>query len=94
MEIRPLEPLDIPAARELQQYLGYDISIGELSQRADRVQSTAGHYVAVAEKAGHVVGLVHAFERPALEKPYERAFAKNKKRPRRIARSLDVSRNF
>jgi GNAT superfamily N-acetyltransferase len=61
----------MPIARELLQQLGYEVSVEKLISRFARVLVATGHYVAVAEQAEHVVGLLHVFERPALEKPCE-----------------------
>lgn len=71
MLIRPFRQVDTLIARELLKQLGYDIAVEDLTSRLERVLATAGHYVVVAEKAGRVVGLLHVFERPALEKPCE-----------------------
>jgi len=69
--IRKLQRSDIGVARELLKQLGYDIETAELTWRVERVLAAADHYAAVAEQAGRVVGLLHVFERPALEKPCE-----------------------
>jgi GNAT superfamily N-acetyltransferase len=53
------------------QQLGYDVGSAELARRAERVLLAPHHYTVVAEQAGRIVGLLHAFERPALEKPCE-----------------------
>jgi GNAT superfamily N-acetyltransferase len=58
-------------ARELLRQLGYEIAAEELTSRLSRVLAWEHHHVAVAEQAGRVVGLLHVFERPALEKPCE-----------------------
>ena len=71
MPIRPFRPADMPVARELLKQLGYEIAAAELDSRIACVLGTANHHVAVAEEHGRVVGLVHVFERPALEKPCE-----------------------
>lgn len=61
----------MPAVRELLGQLGYEIAAGELEARLERVLAAEGHHVAVVEERGKVVGLLHVFERPALEKPCE-----------------------
>jgi GNAT superfamily N-acetyltransferase len=71
MPTRALRPSDLPIANELLRQLGYDIEATELASRIDRVLANATHFAAVAEHAGKVCGLVHAYERPALEKAYE-----------------------
>ena len=69
--IRKLQRSDIAVAGELLKQLGYDIETAELTWRVERVLAAADHYATVAERAGRVVGLLHVFERPALEKPCE-----------------------
>jgi ribosomal-protein-alanine N-acetyltransferase len=71
MAIRPLQSADLAIANDLLQQLGYDIDPAELATRIDRVLSNTTHFAAVAEEAGAIRGLVHAYERPALEKAYE-----------------------
>jgi predicted N-acetyltransferase YhbS len=71
VRIRPLAEADIEAARGLLRQLGYAISEVELRVRFARVLGAADHLAVVAEDGGSVVGLLHAFERPALEKPCE-----------------------
>jgi predicted N-acetyltransferase YhbS len=71
MLIRIFRPADMPVARDLLRQLGYDVIAAELDARIERVLAATNHYAAVAEDGGRVVGLVHVFERPALEKPCE-----------------------
>jgi ribosomal protein S18 acetylase RimI-like enzyme len=71
MLIRTFRQADMPAARELLLQLGYEVGIKELAARLARLLGAADHCVAVAEASGRVAGLLHAFARPALEKPYE-----------------------
>jgi GNAT superfamily N-acetyltransferase len=61
----------MPVARDLLRQLGYDVAAAELDARVERVLAATNHHVVVAEDGGRVVGLVHVFERPALEKPCE-----------------------
>ena len=61
----------MPTARELLRQLGYDVGIEELAARFARLLGAADHHIAVAEYDGRAAGLLHAFARPALEKPYE-----------------------
>jgi len=70
MLVRSLRSTDVAAARGLLQQLGYAISEAELAERIDRVTASETHFAAVAEDGDAVVGLIHAFERPALEKPH------------------------
>ena len=71
MPIRPFRPADMPVAQELLKQLGHEIATRELNSRIACVLGAANHHVAVVEEDGRVVGLVHVFERPALEKPCE-----------------------
>jgi GNAT superfamily N-acetyltransferase len=71
MLIRAFRQADMPTARELLRQLGYDVGIEELAARLARLLDAADHHIAVAEHDGRVAGLLHAFVRPALEKPYE-----------------------
>ncbi len=71
MPIRPFRRSDTSAAQALLQQLGAEIAAAELDSRVGRVLGQADHYLAVAEEDGQVVGLLHVFERPALEKPCE-----------------------
>lgn len=70
--VRPFADSDLPAARGLLDQLGYDLSHEETARRVAIVGDTAGHALFVAETtAAGVVGLMHLFERPAVEKPPE-----------------------
>ena len=71
MQVRLLRPSDVEIAKELLHQLGYNMSINDLARRLDRVLATRTHYAAVAEERNRVVGLVHAYERAALERPTE-----------------------
>jgi GNAT superfamily N-acetyltransferase len=72
MHVRPLRSSDVEAASGLLRQLGYDVAPEELAARLQRVLASAPHYGAVAvDDGGRVVGLAHAYERPALEKPCE-----------------------
>ncbi|MBR2817804.1 MAG: GNAT family N-acetyltransferase [Reyranella sp.] len=71
MIVRDLQPADLAAAAVLLGQLGYPLSETELRERLDRVTAAPDHAVRVAESEGVIVGLIHMFERPALEKPRE-----------------------
>ena len=71
MRIRPLAADDIPVASALLHQLGYAVDASELAERIARLRAAPDHHAVVAEVAGRVVGLLHVFERPALEKPSE-----------------------
>ena len=68
---REMTPEDIEAVSPLLEQLGYAVAGDELAHRIDAVFATDGHALLVAEKSGHVVGFLHVFARPALEKPPE-----------------------
>lgn len=71
MDIRPVDAKDLPAVGDLLRQLGYVIDAGDLAERIARVSGVHDHRVVVAELDGRVVGLMHVFARPALEKPSE-----------------------
>ena len=71
MPIRLLQSSDQRVASDLLRQLGYDIFPTELASRINRVLANPTHFAAVAEERGRIYGLVHAYERPALEKAYE-----------------------
>lgn len=62
---------DLEAVSPLLEELGYDVPANEVLRRFETVLATDGHALLVAEKSGHVVGFLHIFSRPALEKPPE-----------------------
>lgn len=69
--LRDVEARDYEAVRRLLGQLGYAPDEPEFRRRFDRVLATHGHRVVVAEDAGMVVGVLHVFERPALDKGCE-----------------------
>ena len=71
MVVRPIEEADLAATTGLLEQLGYPMSPVEVNRRLTIVGATLGHRVWVADDGGHVVGLLHAFFRPALDKPPE-----------------------
>jgi ribosomal protein S18 acetylase RimI-like enzyme len=62
---------DIPAATQLLSQLGYLLEESEVRKRFGQVNSAAGHRIVVAEMKEKIVGLLHIYRRPALEKPCE-----------------------
>ena len=70
-QVRPLQPPDVDAVRDLLLQLGYDVPAGEAAARIEAVLAADGHYAAVAQRHGSVIGMIHLFGRPALEKPAE-----------------------
>ena len=71
MVIRGIDEADIAAATALLAQLGYPMSATEVARRLAIVRAAQGHRVWVADDGRQVVGLLHAFFRPALEKPPE-----------------------
>jgi N-acetylglutamate synthase-like GNAT family acetyltransferase len=71
MLIRAFHRADLPTVCELLRQLGSEIGVEELAGRLAFVLAAPGHRVLMAEHDGRVVGLMHVFVRPALEKPCE-----------------------
>jgi GNAT superfamily N-acetyltransferase len=69
--VRPMTEADLAAARPLLAQLGYDMAPEEVRRRFATVTGAADHAAFVAESDGRVIGLVHVYGRPALEKPPE-----------------------
>jgi ribosomal protein S18 acetylase RimI-like enzyme len=69
MTIRELRRTDVQAVQGLLRQLGYDVPLTDLMERIERVLGANQHYAAVAEASARMLGLVHVFERPALERP-------------------------
>ena len=69
--LRNAELRDFAAVRRLIGQLGYAPEEAEFRRRFDAVLAAAGHRVIVAEEGGTVVGILHVFERPALDKGCE-----------------------
>lgn len=71
MKIRDILASDLPATHNLMGQLGYVPDEAELARRLEHVLVSSGHRIMVAEENCQVVGLIHFFERPALEKGRE-----------------------
>ncbi|ETR78376.1 GCN5 family acetyltransferase [Afipia sp. P52-10] len=71
MAIRTIAVSDLPAATVLLGQLGYPMPEQEVARRLAAVLGHADHRVWVYDDGGEVVGLLHAFFRPALDKPPE-----------------------
>lgn len=69
--VRDARPHDVPTLGRLLEQLGYPLPHDVVRQRCEQVQATAGHRIIVAQIEDRVVGMLHVFERPALEKPQE-----------------------
>jgi GNAT superfamily N-acetyltransferase len=68
MNVRPIADADIPVATVLLGQLGYEMPQEEMARRLAIVLRDSGHRVWVCEAGGRVVGILHAFFRPALDK--------------------------
>jgi GNAT superfamily N-acetyltransferase len=71
MPIRPFRRSDTSAVAGLLRQLGTEVAAAELDARIEHVIAQADHCIAVAEEDGQVIGLLHVFKHPALEKPCE-----------------------
>ena len=71
MIIRDARPADMAMVRRLIGQLADAPDEAEFRARFERVSAEAGHRIIVAELASEVVGVLHVFERPSLEKPCE-----------------------
>lgn len=68
MHVRELRASDLGAVRRLLGELGYETSAAVLEARVDAVLGAAQHRLIVAEDRDSVIGVLHVFERPSLEK--------------------------
>lgn len=71
MIVRDAGKDDLAVVHRLIGQLGYPVDPLEFQARFERVAATSDHRIFVAEEGGRVVGVLHAFVRPALEKPCE-----------------------
>jgi ribosomal protein S18 acetylase RimI-like enzyme len=71
MIVRDARPADVSAAHRLIGQLADAPDEAAFRARFERVLATDDHRIIVAEVEGEVVGVLHMFERPALEKPCE-----------------------
>lgn len=71
MAVRTIAESDIPAATVLIAQLGYQMPQAELTRRLHLVLGHTDHRVWVYDDGGKAAGLLHAFFRPALDKPPE-----------------------
>lgn len=72
ISIHPLGSCDLEHAQELLAELSYDISMDELMRRFENVIGRDDHAILIAaDSSGNALGLIHVYERAALEKPVE-----------------------
>jgi len=69
MQVRKMTRDDLPALPDLLDQLGYDIPADEVRRRFAMVAAAPDHALLVAETADRLVGMVHVYFRPAIEKP-------------------------
>jgi GNAT superfamily N-acetyltransferase len=69
--LRDAAPADFAAVRRLLGQLGYAPDEAEFRRRFDSVLAAGGHRLTIAEEEGVVAGVLHVFERPALDKGCE-----------------------
>jgi GNAT superfamily N-acetyltransferase len=69
--IRELGDSDIEQARSLIKQLGYDLDRAEFLRRYEAVAADDGHVLMVADLESRLVALLHAYMRPAIDKPPE-----------------------
>jgi GNAT superfamily N-acetyltransferase len=71
MNIRDAEAKDAGRLIPLLRELGYDVEGSEVVARLKGILGSDSHHVFLAEEDDRLVGLLHVFDRPALEKPHE-----------------------
>jgi GNAT superfamily N-acetyltransferase len=71
LAIREVTVEDLPEVRKLLMLLGYELSAAEVRRRFEAIAKTPDHSLFVAEWPGQVIGLLHLYVRPALDKPPE-----------------------
>ena len=71
LTIRQTALADLPYVPKLLAQLGYELAEAEVRRRYEMVVKAPGHTLLVAEQDGGVIGLLHLYVRPALDKPPE-----------------------
>ncbi len=71
IKARNMVDADLPSVQPLLRQLGYELALNELEQRFRLVVKSPEHSAFVCETEGKLVGLLHVYGRPALEKPAE-----------------------
>ncbi|WPZ35192.1 GNAT family N-acetyltransferase [Thalassobaculum sp. OXR-137] len=69
--VRAMTLSDVPRCVTLLNQLGYAMDAEVLADRLRVVQDSPGHAVMVSVFGEEVVGVLHVFQRPAIEKPTE-----------------------
>ena len=71
LTIREVTVEDLPEVRKLLMQLGYELSTAEVRRRFEAIAKAPDHSLCAAERHGQVIGLLHLYVRPALDKPPE-----------------------
>ena len=71
IEISLLSEADLGDTQRLMRDLGYEIEIAELAKRFQAVCAYDDHAVFTGRIDGEVLGILHVYQRAALEKPLE-----------------------
>jgi GNAT superfamily N-acetyltransferase len=71
IRLRPMVLDDVPHGLGLLTQLGYELEREEAEPRFLAIAGSPGHSLLVAEAGERIVGLLHVYARPALEKPPE-----------------------
>src|SRR5215471_8645309 len=71
LTVRGMAEKDVEQARFLMKELGYELASDEFRRRYRAVASDGKHVLQVAELDGRLVALLHAYARPAIDKPPE-----------------------
>ncbi len=70
MELRGMQPRDLPAVRELSRQLGYENTFEEISRRYEMIRERKDHHQCVAVDENNTVrGFMHIFVFCALHEP-------------------------
>jgi GNAT superfamily N-acetyltransferase len=70
-QIRNMEDTDLPSVQPLLRQLGYELALDELENRFRFLINSPDHGAFVCETEGKLLGLLHIYGRPALEKSAE-----------------------
>lgn len=69
--VRAIGAADAPRIAELNAQLGYKADEATIRYRMDRIEHQTGHTMLGAEGPNGLVGFVHFFERPSIEKGFD-----------------------
>jgi ribosomal protein S18 acetylase RimI-like enzyme len=70
-KIRDMAATDLPFVQPLLRQLGYELAFDDLERRFGFVMKSPDHSALMCETDGKLVGFIHLYGRPALEKPAE-----------------------